>query len=202
MIANVLGLMIFAVRISSANGAYVGDIIYSGGADLIATSFKLYDQKGDMLYHIINPEAITFFISNSGEVFATNEQILFLYNLSGKITFIKRLNYPNGFGFSPDNTLFFASDQDGIYAYSMSGGLVFQFNAGRLFVSTNQARKFAVVSNDTLSYYEEGRLKFQTLLSTPFVRKIYFSENEKTIHVALPDTTETITIPEHTMERP
>ncbi len=200
MITGVIGLILCAVNISSENGAYVADVNYAGGIELVTTSFKLYDQKGNMLYHVINPEAITFFVSNSGEVFATNEHKLFLYNKNGEVSFIKRLNYPNGFGFTPDNTLFFASDQDGIYAYSMSGALIFQFNPGRLFASTAQARKFAVVSSDTLFYYEKGRLNFQSLLASPFVRKIEFSENEKAIILQFPDTTTSIKIPCHAVE--
>jgi hypothetical protein len=191
MMTNVLSLIIFTITISSTNGAYFADVVYSGGTELITASFKLYDHNGNMLYHIINPEAITFFISNTGEVFATNEQALFLYRRDGEVKFLRKLNYPNGFSFSPDNTYFFASDRDGIYGYSMSGKLTFQYNPGRLFASTENAKKFVVVSNDSLFYYERGDLKFVRKVSSPFVRKVYFSD-ESTIKVELPDTTELI----------
>jgi len=200
MITNVLSFIIFTLTIGSANGAYVGDVVYTGGTELIAASFKLYDDKGNMLYHIISPEAFSFFISNSGQVFATNEQMLYLYELNGNIIPLRRLNYPNGFGFSPDNNLFFASDRDGIYVYSISGELIHQFKSGRLFASTDQAKKVAIVSTDTLFYYEKGILKFQRILLSPFVRKVYFSEDEKTVYLELPDTVELIKIPANIKE--
>ncbi len=194
MVINVLSFLIFTLTIKSANGIYVGDANYTGGTNLLTASFKLYNQKGELLYQIIHPEAITFFISNTGEVFATNEQGLYLYNLNGTVLQLRSLRYPNGFGFSPDNTLFFASDQDGIYAYSMQGKVVYQFPPGRLYASTAQARKMAIVSNDTLFYYQKGEIKFQKIISNPYVRKIYFSDDEKILHLELPDSTESIKI--------
>ncbi|MEO0095114.1 MAG: hypothetical protein ABIL46_03125 [candidate division WOR-3 bacterium] len=194
MITNLIILIISSLTISSSNGAFIGEVVYTGGNELSTVSFKLFNQKGVMLYHIIRPEAITFFISDSGVVFATNEQMLYLYELSGNIIPLKRLNYPNGFGFTPDNTLFLASDRDGIYAYSMSGSLIYQFYPGRLFASTDRAKIVAIVSSDTLFYYREGNLKFLKLLQTPFVRKIDLSEDGTIIHLELPDTTEKILI--------
>jgi len=197
MITNILSLIIFALTINSPNGVYVGDVVYTGGTELITASFKLYDQNGNMLYHIINPEAITFFISNSGVVFATNEQNLYLYRINGEILTLKKLNYPNGFGFSPDNTIFFASDRDGIYAYSLSGELLYQLNPGRLFVSTDLAKKVAIVSNDTLFYYENGELKFQKILASPYVRSLKFFDDGNAIKIEIPDKIETIKIKEN-----
>jgi outer membrane protein assembly factor BamB len=194
MITNVLSLILFTLTIGSNNGDYTGEVIYAGSTELLSASFKLYDQKGNMLYHIINPEATSFFISNSGQVFATSEQMLFLYELNGNIRTLRKLFFPNGFAFSPDNTLFFASDRDGIYAYSMKGSVVYQFKPGRLFTCTEQAKKMAIVSSVTLLFYEEGNLISQKILSNPFVRKIYFSEDRKFIYLELPDTTEMINI--------
>lgn len=194
MAINVLSIIIFTLTIKSANGMYIGDASYTGGTNLLTTSFKLFNQQGNLLYQIIKPEAITFFISNTGEVFATNEQSLYLYHLNGMVLQLKSLHYPNGFGFSPDNTLFFASDQDGIYAYSMDGRVVYQFSPGRLYASTAQAKKMAIVSTDTLFYYQKGELKFQKTLSNPYARNIYFSDDETTIYLELPDSTESINI--------
>jgi hypothetical protein len=194
MITNVLNLIIFTLTISSANGAYVGEVVYTGGTELVSASFKLYDQNGNMLYHIINPEAITFFVCNSGGVFATNEQNLYYYKTNGEIINLRKLNYPNGFGFSPDNSIFFASDRDGLYAYSSSGNLVYQFRHGRLFTSTNFAKKVAIVSNDTIFYYEDGELKFQKIISSPFVRKVEFSQDENSLKIDIPAGTESINL--------
>lgn len=188
MITNLFNLVILSLTISSSNGDYVGEVTYSGNTELMTSSFKLYNKKGDMLYHIINPDAITFFISNSGSVFATNEHNLYLYKPNGEIITLKKLNYPNGFAFSPDNTIFFASDRDGLYGYSMSGEVVYQFNPGRLFACTDQAKRVAVVSNDTVFYYEKGNFKFFSILLNPFVRKIQFLE-DVLIEIELPDTT-------------
>ncbi|MEO0136504.1 MAG: hypothetical protein ABIL39_06505 [candidate division WOR-3 bacterium] len=188
MSLNFVCILIFNITINSANGAFTGEVTYSGTTELATASFKLYDHEGNMLYHIVNPEAITFFISNTGEVFATNEQSLYLYKLTGEIKILKKLNYPNGFGFSPDNKIFFASDRNGLYAYSMSGGLLYHFNPGRLFASTDSAHRVVVVSNDTLFLYEKGKLKTQTLLPNPYVRKIQFI-NEDQVEIILPDTT-------------
>mgnify|MGYP005837341487 CR=1 FL=1 len=194
MVINILSFIMFALTIKSANGLYIGDVTYTGGTNLLTASFKLYNQEGHLFYQIIHPDAITFFISNSGEVFATNEKQLYFYTQTGSVAQLRNLQYPNGFGFSPDNTLFFASDRNGIYAYSMQGKIVYQLPPGRLFTSTTQGKRIAIISTDTLFYYQCGEFKFQKILSNPFVRKIYFSSDEKTLHLELPDSTELIKI--------
>lgn len=191
---DILHLILFTLTIKSANGMYIGDITYTGGTNLITTSFKLFNHQGNFMYQIIHPDAITFFISNSGEVFATNEQSVYLYNPDGTVMHLRNLHYPNGFGFSPDNRLFFTSDRDGIIAYSMQGKTIYQFPPGRIYASTANGKGMAIVSTDTLFYYQKGELKFQKVLSTPFIHKIYFSDDEKTIRLELPDSTTSIKI--------
>ncbi len=194
MIIKILSLIIFALSIKSNNGEFLGEVNYTGGTELVTSSFSLYTQNGELLYSLYKPSAITFFISNSGIVFATNEKEIFHYDLSGNIKKIKDLEYPNGFGFSPDNTLFFASDRKGIYAFSITGESIHQYNPGRLFVSTDRGEKFCVVSNDTLFFYENTELKFIKTLPTPYIHSINFTENDNGITVKMPHGTEIIDI--------
>ncbi len=186
MMGTLLNLLIFTLTIESGNKEFIGEVSYTGGTELLSRSFTLYDKEGNKLYSILNPGAVNFFISNFGVVFAASERQLFLYELNGDIKELLPLDYPNGFGYSPDNTLFFVSDRNGVYAFALSGKLVYQFNPGRLFASTEMAQRFCVVSNDTISFYEEGRLRFIRIIESPFVRSIKFSPDGKFVHLEMP----------------
>lgn len=180
-----MSLLIFTLTIESINKEFIGEVIYTGGTELHCSSFTLYNKEGHKLYSILNPAATAFYVSDSGVVFATNETKLFLYGLDGKVKEILPLDYPNGFGFSPDNTLFFVSDRNGIYGFTISGKLRYQFTPGRLFASTEMGKRVCVVSNDTLSFYEEGRLKFIRLVESPYIRAINFSSDGNLVQVKM-----------------
>lgn len=157
---------------------------------LSVESFTLYNQNGKLMYIEEKPNANTFFISDAGVVFALNEKHLYLYNQNGDEMLLKNLNYPNGFGFSPDDFLFFASDKDGIFAYSNEGSLIYELNPGRLFSSTVKSKMVAIISTDTLFVYENGVQKFMKKLSTPYARTLLFSEDEKSIIIEEPSGVE------------
>ena len=171
---------------SSANGLYHASITYGGGEGFFVESFTLHNQNGETMYTKENPDACTFYISNSGVVFALNEKYLHFYDKNGGEMLLKNLNYPNGFGFSPDNYLFFVSDKDGILAYSHDGKLIYHFNPGRLFASTKKGRTVAVVSTDTLFVYENGVQKLTEKIPTPYTRSLSFSGDEKSIIIEIP----------------
>jgi hypothetical protein len=192
MATCILSLIILSWTFHSDNGQYTGEAIYTGGTELTTVSFTLCD-RGVKLYSLSKPDAITFFISNSGSVFAASEHELFCYDVTGKILFRKRLEYPNGFGFSPDNSVFFASDRDALTAYAANGNIVYSLAPCRLFASTEDASKIAALTNDTLLVYENGRLTSTRILETPYARSLYF-EDRGTIKVDHPGFTETITI--------
>lgn len=153
---------------SSDNGLYLTSITYSGAVEFFVESFALSNQNGEIMYIKENQDARTFYISDSGVVFALNEKYLYFYDQNGGEVILKNLNCPNGFGFSPDNFLFFPSDKDGIFAYSNEGKLVYHFNSGRLFSSTIKGKSIAIISIDTLLLYENGVQKFTKKLSTPY----------------------------------
>jgi len=179
-------ILLFPHTISSDNELFHGVTIYGKGMELAAESFTLYNQNYEIVYTRENPDANTFFISNTGVVFALNEKRLYRYNQNGEELLLKNLNYPNGFGFSTDNFLFFASDKDGIFAYSNEGDLIYKLNPGRLFASTAKGRLVAIISTDTLFIYEDGIHKFMKRLSTPYARNVSFSNDEKSIIVKEP----------------
>ena len=171
---------------SSDNGLYRASITHGGGVEFFVESFALQNQNGKTMYTKENPDAHTFYISDSGAVFALDEKYLYLYDKNGGEVFLKNLNYPNGFGFSPDNYLFFASDKEGIFAYSNEGELIFHFNPGRLFSSTVRGTMVAIISTDTLFVYENGVQKSAKKLSTPYARSLSFSDDEQSIIIEIP----------------
>jgi hypothetical protein len=182
-------LLLFSFNLRSDNGLFHAIIEYGRGVELSAETFTLYGENNVLLYIRNKPAAHTFYIGNTGVVYALNEKQLYFYNHGGEETLLKDLNYPNAFGFSPDNDLFFASDRDGLFAYSSDGKLIYKFTPGRLFASTDKGKMIAVISVDTLFVYEDGSQKFVKQLSTPYTRNISFSGDEKSIIVELPSGT-------------
>lgn len=174
--------------ISSENGLYHASITYGGGVEFYVESFALLNQDGEIMYTKENPDAHAFYISDSGVVFALSKNRLYLYSQYGDEILLKELNCPNGFGFSPDNFLFFASDKDGILAYSNKGDPIYKLNQGRLFASTIEGKMVAIISTDTLFVYENGVQKFKFIrkLSTPYTRSLSLSEDEKSIIIEIP----------------
>ena len=80
MIVLVIGLIFsFTADVCSDNRMFHGVVQYSGGADLFTKTFVLYDQYGDIIYEKSDIPLHTFFISNTGSVFALNEYHLYLY---------------------------------------------------------------------------------------------------------------------------
>ena len=176
----------FTTDVYSDNRMFHGVVRYSGGADLFTKTFVLYDQYGDIMYEKGDMPLHAFFISNAGSVFALNEYHLYLYQRDGSEMMLRELVYPNGFGFSPDGSLFFASDREGIFAYSHDGSLVNIYHNGRLFASTERGTWVAIVSADTLFVYEHGKLRDTVFLPSPYARDVSFTTDEEHIQVRFP----------------
>jgi hypothetical protein len=191
MTVLIINLIIsLSVNVHSDNGLFRASINYSGGAELITESFALYNRYGDIIYTKRDVPVNTFFISNTGSVFALNEHRLYFYQRDGSEMMLRELVYPNGFGFSPDNSQFFASDRDGVFAYSHEGVLVHTYRPGRLFASTGNGECVAVISADTLFVYEYGRLRDTEYLSSPYAREVCFSWDANYIVVQIHGGTE------------
>ena len=176
-------LFLLTLDLYSDNRMFHGVVRYSGGADLFTKTFVLYDQYGDIMYEKGDIPLHTFFISNTGSVFALNEYHLYLYQQDGSEMMLRELVYPNGFGFSPDGSLFFASDREGIFAYSHDGMLSSVYRPGRLFASTERGSWVAVISADTLFVYEHGNLRDTVFLPSPYARDVSFPTDEEQIRV-------------------
>ncbi|KPJ74360.1 hypothetical protein AMJ52_00775 [candidate division TA06 bacterium DG_78] len=183
-------IVLFTSTASSDNGLFHAIVEYGGGAELSVESFTLYGDSNELLYTKSKPVTHTFYIGNTGVVYALNEKQLYFYNHNGEETLLKDLNCANAFGFSPDHELFFASDRDGLFAYSSGGELIYTFTPGRLFASTDKGKIIAIISTDTLFVYEDGKQKFIKQLSTPYIRNLSFSDDQKSIIVELPSGTE------------
>jgi hypothetical protein len=183
-----LGSLLFflSLDLCSDNKMFHGVVRYSGDADLFTETFVLYDQYGDIIYEKDDIPLHTFFISNTGSVFALNEYHLYLYQQDGSEMMLRELVYPNGFGFSPDGSLFFASDREGIFAYSHDGMLSSVYCPGRLFASTDHGSWVAVISADTLFVYEYGNLRDTVFLPSPYARDVSFPTDEEHIQVRFP----------------
>lgn len=182
MIESLLTLVLLSAQtVFSPNGHYQGIIEYASVIDLTTLSFTLTDTAGDTLYTKLNPEPITYYVTDDATVFATNETKLYFYLRNGRDTLLKNLNYPNGFGFSPDYSLFFASDRDELTAYCTGGKLRLRLKPARLFASTAQGMTVATVSGDTLIIYHEGKEKYAVKLATPFIHELAFSPDEQSI---------------------
>lgn len=190
---SILTMVLLSTQsVFSPRGQYQGIIEYASVIDLTTVSFTLTNAAGDTLYTKTDPEPITFYVTDDATVFATNETKLFFYRQNGKDTLLKDLNFPNGFGFSPDHSLFFASDRDEITAYCSGGKLQLRLKPARLFASTNRGMKIATVSGDTLIIYHEGKEKYVVKLATPFIHELSFSPDGKTICLKEPAGKETL----------
>jgi hypothetical protein len=176
-----------SINIQSDNGLFRGSVQYWGGAELTTQSFTLYDRYDAIMYTKEDISVYTFFINNTGGVFALNEHRLYFYQRDGSEMLLRELVYPNGFGFSPDNSFFFASDREGIFVYSHEGVLVRTYRPGRLFTSTGNGESVAVISADTLFLYHSGRLIDTELLSAAYARDVYFSADAESLVVEFRD---------------
>jgi len=186
MIVFIISLILpLTTDVHSDNGMFHASVDYFGGTELITGSFVLHDQYGDVLYTKTDLVVSTFFICNKGTVFAMNERLLYFYYPDGREKVLKELVYPNGSGFSPDNSLFFVSDRDGIFAYSQEGVLTNTYHPGRLFACSGDGQSFAVISADTLFVYCHGDLMDTENLSSPYARVVYFSAGAESVVVGL-----------------
>lgn len=183
MIAGHICILLTAFIMHSENGQYIADLSYDDGHDLLDATFTLSDEHGTVLYTRRALAAQTFFISNFGTVFAVDENTLYHYSECGDESVLKTLEYGNGFSFSPDNGLFFASDRAGIFVYSYSGSLVYELPPGRLVASTDQGEVIAVVSTDTLSVYNEGVFQTAIKLPTPYIHVLEFIDDGSRLKV-------------------
>jgi hypothetical protein len=191
-----MGNLIFLVTLialktlSSSNGQFTGIVDYTGGHDLRAKSFILYHQ-GVLLYTIEDPAAITYFASDSGTVFACNEQRLYFFDISGDSRVLAELNYPNGFALTADNSLFFASDKNGLHVFSARGDPVATLLPCRLFAFNDLNSLVASISSDTLYVQDTrtGDLLSRATLKTPFARAISFID-DRTVSIEEPSVSE------------
>lgn len=171
----------------SPNQQFQGIIEYTEKIDLTTRTFTLLNAAGETLYTKISPPAITFYVNNPGTVFAADEGNLFYYNTTGQDTILKNLHYPNGFGFSPDYTVFFASDKDGLNSYGLDGRPRHIYQPCRLFASAENEMVVAAVVNDTLTIYHDGQLRFTVTLATPYIHEITITPDGRIITLKEPE---------------
>ncbi len=187
-------LFLLTHTVDSRQGQYFGVIEFGRGSELTVQSFTLYRRNHEIIYRKITPQANTFFITDLGSVFALNERNLFFYEQNGTEIWLKALDYPNGFRFAADHTLFLSSDKDGIFVYANNGKLMYELRPGRLFSCDEDGRQIAVVSNDTLFFYEDGALKFSSMLASPYARDLEFSGDKKSLIIKEPHGVEILDV--------
>ena len=143
MIEILLGLLyLFSIEISSDNDVFSAQIDYTGGTNCFARHFTMY--KHDLIsYTKEELQAHTFYISDTGTVFALSDRQLYFYDQQGNVKTLKDLIYPNGFGFSTDKHHFFASDRNALNIYSRTGELVYELKPCRFFFFLEQCKGIA-----------------------------------------------------------
>lgn len=187
-------IYLFSINISSENGVFNAEVDYTGGTQYYTENFVLY--KGEtILYAKQGILAHTFYINNAGTVFAISDHYLYLYDLHGEVSILQNLVYPNGFGFTEDNSVFYASDKSALNIYSQAGELVYQLKPCRLFAGIEEGKFIVTVSNDTLFFFENGIEVATKLLSTPYVQNLEVLQDDKCIKLELPGSTELIEFP-------
>ncbi len=198
MIEILLGLFyLFSIDLSSENGVFSAQIDHSGNTNCFTRHFTMY--KHDLIsYTKEELQAHTFYISDTGTVFALSDLQLYFYDQQGNVKTLKDLIYPNGFGFSTDKHHFFASDRNALNIYSRTGELVYELKPCRLFIGFEQCRFIATVSNDTLFFYEDGIEIAIRCLSTPYIRRLDISVDKRCVIVEMSNTFETIEFPTET----
>lgn len=165
-------LTLLGAIVSSPGGCYRLEVEYAPGTELAAQELILHDASGAVVYRVPHPPGAVFFVNDSGCVFALSERILCVLEPDGKARPLARLEYANGFAFSPDQRLFYASDRTGIRAFDLRGDLVCGYRPGRLFTPADPGECFAVVSVDTLCVYREGAVILERVLPSPFARRV------------------------------
>lgn len=192
MIEIILGLTyLFSVDFNSDNGVFSASADYIGSSHLFVQTFTLY-KNTEVLYTKQAVEAHTFFLSDIGTVFACSDRCLYFYDPRGEDKLLQNFAFPNGFGFSADNHVFFASDRDRLCVYSNEGELINELKPCRLFAGIDQGKFIATVSTDTLFIYKDGIENTVHKLPTPYARSLCFSEDGNCIEVELPNTIEVI----------
>jgi hypothetical protein len=186
--------VVASMTITSSNGEFSAAVTYGGDAEPAVQSFILYNEASEIIYRKQMLRVHTFFINDLGCVFALNEKELYLYAQDGEEVFLQELIYPNGFKFSADNSLFFASDKQGIFAYSSTGQLIGKFRPGRLLADADGGKRVAIISTDTLFLYDNGKLKGTKILCTPYARKIGFSDDSRSIIIEVPGGVEVLDV--------
>lgn len=189
-----LCLIASSTAIVSNNSEFSAEVTYGGANELAVQAFTLYDHAGEVIYHKEMVRFHTFFISDLGNVFALNEKELCLFRQDGEELLLQDLTFPNGFGFADDGSVFFASDKQGISAYSNAGEQIYAFCPGRLFASADAGNRVAIISTDTLFLYYRGMLKETRLLSTPYARRLRFSNDKGSLVIDVPGGTESLNI--------
>ncbi|MDH4242085.1 MAG: hypothetical protein OEW48_21190 [Phycisphaerae bacterium] len=185
---------LFSINLNSDNGVFSAQVDYSGGTNCVVQQITMYRDRMS-LYTIESPKAHTFYISDTGTVFALSDQQLYFYDQQGNVKTLQDLTFPNGFGFSLDNHNFFASDRNTLNVYSRSGELIYELNPCRLFIGFEQGKYIATVSNDTLFFYEDGVEVATRYLSTPYIRRLYISDDKRCVIVEKPNASEAIEFP-------
>jgi len=192
---NIIPLICLAlanVTMESPDGSMYAVIEYYPGTVLWTEHFTLYTRTGDRIYRINDHPAHTYFICNTGNLYAMNERDLWFFDRNGKEIWHRSLHAVNTSGFSADNTVFFLSEKSGIRVYDNDGNVEHDLPPGRLFSSVNKGDLIAVVSSDTAYYYEHGELVHTIPLSSPYVWQIAFSDDHTTIEIEYVDHLEII----------
>lgn len=198
---NVVLLMIVAqITVTSPDQQYSAHIDYYPGTELVTQALTL--KHDNTLCFVKNsPGGVTFFVNNQGSIFGIGERALYFYDVLGNEILLKHLNAPNGFDFSPDNTIFFASDIDGLWAYDCEGSVKYRFPASRLFSCNENAEIVAMVSAESLFVFDHGERIYSALLSSPYVWSIELREDNGLILLHLPSATDEHVYAEQAGER-
>ena len=185
-------ILVPQIVVESPDHFFHANVEYYPGTELIARSLTLmHDQT--VIFTKSEPRGSTFLINRSGTVFGIGADALYFYDHQGNEVLLQQLNAPNGFGFSPDNSIFIASDLSGLCIYDRDGKLNYSLPSCRLFACSDGAEIVATVTSDSLFVYEKGSRIYSAVLSSPYVRSIAINEDNRSIQLHLPAAVEECT---------
>lgn len=169
----------------STGGAFLYQIEYSteGVGEVPIKKFSLYDKKKNLLWSKELPGEEAFFVADAGwvvGVFGSYPKArLTFYDLKGRVKKQVEVEYPHGYSFSQAGNFFYANTAKGILAFNPEGKIVRNFGFGGPFFPSPDDKFLALIKEDNLLLFKEGKTFGKSTLPSLLFRDLAFSSNNK-----------------------
>jgi len=175
---------------SSANGKFLYSLEYAteGVGEIPIKRFSLYDKEKRLLFTKTLPGEEAFFVSDAGwliGIFGSHPRArLTFYDLKGSVKKQVTVDYPYGYSFSLSGNLFYVNTPKGILAFNSQGKIVYRFNPPGHFFPSSDDKFLAVIKEDSLFIFRDGKIFAKSSLSSLLFRHLAFSPDNKFLAVA------------------